>query len=149
MTGKTSDLGELRHITSLLRARALEDVRRERLEEDRLRAEQGEIDRMREAARSAAQAVSLQRLIGADTLWQGWLTSRRMEINRQMAMVRARQAHHLAVARLAFSRDEAVASLQSRERQARQSDAERQQAQKLEALLFLRRLQAVDQAETS
>ncbi|MCD1617303.1 hypothetical protein K7H20_04490 [Salipiger manganoxidans] len=111
--------------------------------------EQGEIDRMREAARSAAQAVSLQRLIGADTLWQGWLTSRRMEINRQMAMVRARQAHHLAVARLAFSRDEAVASLQSRERQARQSDAERQQAQKLEALLFLRRLQALDQAETS
>lgn len=146
MTGKNSDLDELRHITSLLRARALEDVRRERLEEDRLRAEQGEIDRMREAARSAAQALSLQRLIGADTLWQGWLTSRRIEINRQMAMVRARQAHHLAVARLAFSRDEAVITLQTREKLARQSKTERQQDQKLEALLCLRQLQASDQA---
>ena len=144
MSREDSALGHLRHITSLLRARALEDMRRVQLEKDRLRVEQEEIDRMRDRARSAEPTLSVERRIGADMLWQGWLTSRRIEINRQMAMLRASEGHQIAVARAALARDEAVASLQTADRVARRSGHERRQDQALEALLFFRRLHGAE-----
>lgn len=107
----SEDLKALLNVTSLMRERALEGYRRDRAEETGLAAELGRIDAMRQAAHAQTDSLDTRRLMGADTLWQGWLARRRGEINREIALSRAKQAHSLVAARKAFSRDEAARSL--------------------------------------
>lgn len=115
----SSDIDELLRVTALLRERALETYRRD-LNEERLH--QGELDRidgLRKQAFDERESVDTRRMLGMDTLWQGWLSKRRGEINRAIALSRAKQAHSIASARLAFSRDAAANEVAGKERQAR------------------------------
>ncbi|MCR8549513.1 hypothetical protein M4578_16910 [Salipiger sp. P9] len=124
----TDDIGALLRVTALLRERALESYRRDLMEELRLQDEQRRIDAMRHGAFADRESLDARRLIGADTLWQGWLARRRGEINRDIALSRARQAHSIAHARRAFARDEAAREVAQREalarRQARLAEEE-------------------------
>ncbi|MBR9837572.1 MAG: hypothetical protein GYB50_06780 [Rhodobacteraceae bacterium] len=115
----TDDIHALLRVTALLRERALESYRRDRAEEASLQAEQGRIDSLRQEAFADSGSLDPRRMIGADTLWQGWLATRRGEINQGIAMARAKQAHSLLSARQAFSRDEAAREVARREEAAR------------------------------
>ena len=104
MSRAQSDLGQL---TRLLQDRAFEQHRRDRDEERRLLDELARIDALRQAAFAETESLADRRLIGADTLWQGWLSRRRGELNRDLARCRVQQEHSLARARLALARAEA------------------------------------------
>lgn len=127
-------MDELLRVTLLLRERALERYRLDLAEEMRLQAEQGRIDGLRQAAFAAADSLDARRFLGADTLWQGWLAQRRGEINRGIAMARARQAHSIAAARLAFARDEAAKEVARREAAERRSARLAEEDIRLDAL---------------
>lgn len=115
----SDDIDALMKVTALLRERALEQYRRDLAEEVRLQAEKDRIDALRMQVFSADQALDARRLTGADTLWQGWLAGRRGQLNQEIAMARARQAHSINAARAAFSRDEAAKDMAHREAVAR------------------------------
>lgn len=134
--------GDLLKVTAILRDRALESYRRDLAEETRLKEELEQIHALRRAAHGSEETIDARRLIGADTLWQGWLTRRQAEINRNMAMARAKQAHSVAAARTAFARDKAANSVaRSAENAARQRRDAREEAE-IEHLARLRRLRS-------
>ncbi|MBY6003917.1 hypothetical protein KUV62_08365 [Salipiger bermudensis] len=111
----SAPLDELRQVTALLRDRAFERHRRECDTEQSLVSELARIDALREAAFAAESSLATRRLIGADTVWQGWLAQRRGELNQALAQSRARQAHSLSRARLALARDDAALQLARRD----------------------------------
>lgn len=115
----TDEIDGLLRVTALLRERALEQYRRDLDEEARLQAEKDRIDALRMQVFTAEQDLSARRLTGADTLWQGWLAGRRGQLNQEIAMARARQAHSMNAAQAAFSRDEAAKGLAHRKAVAR------------------------------
>ncbi|MBR9890057.1 hypothetical protein GYB14_00060 [bacterium] len=112
MSRAQSDLGQL---TRLLQDRAFEQHRRDRDEERRLLDELARIDALRQAAFDETESLADRRLIGADTLWQGWLSRRRGELNRDLARCRVQQEHSLARARLALARAEATKRVHEQE----------------------------------
>ncbi|MBN9886117.1 hypothetical protein [Salipiger abyssi] len=130
----TQNMDELLRVTALLRERALESYRRDLAEESRLQAEQARIDGLRQATFAEADSLDARRLLGADTLWQGWLAQRRGEINQGIAMARARQAHSAAAARLAFARDEAAKEVARHEAAERRSALLAEEDSRLDAL---------------
>ena len=103
---------DLAQLTRLLQDRAFEQHRRDRDEERRLLDELARIDALRQAAFAETESLADRRLLGADTLWQGWLSRRRGELNQDLARCRVRQEHSLARARLALARTEATRRLQ-------------------------------------
>lgn len=129
-----SEIDNLLQVTALLRERALESYRRDLNEE---RMHQGELDRidgLRQQSFDNDDSLDTRRMLGVDTLWQGWLSRRRGEINRAIALSRAKQAHSMAAARLAFSRDEAAKSVASDEKKKRKSAKLAQEELRLEEL---------------
>ena len=113
MSGAQSDLARL---TRLLQDRAFEQHRRVRDEERRLLDELARIDALRQTAFAETESLAHRRLLGADTLWQGWLSRRRGELNQELARCRVPQENSLADARLALARTEATERLRQQER---------------------------------
>ena len=113
MSGAQSDLAQL---TRLLQDRAFEQHRRVRDEERRLLDELARIDALRQTAFAETESLAHRRLLGADTLWQGWLSRRRGELNQELARCRVPQENSLADARLALARTEATERLRQQER---------------------------------
>lgn len=102
---------DLTQATELMLERDIEAHRRNLAESSRLAGELAQIDGMRQAAQSDPGAISARQILGADTLWQGWLATRRAEILRHSALARAHEADSLARAKTAFSRAEAARRL--------------------------------------
>ncbi|WP_417718783.1 hypothetical protein [Salipiger sp.] len=131
-------------VTELLKDRALESYRKLLAEEAQLKAERDQIDAMREAARSEAANFGAGRMVGADVLWQGWLSRKRSELNQAIIMARVKQAHGVTAAQYAFARDKAardVAESTQRETKRRRMAEEED---RLEDLGRLMRFQAED-----
>ncbi|SNS11030.1 hypothetical protein SAMN04488078_1004126 [Antarctobacter heliothermus] len=135
MTSKYDDLTE---VTELLLERDLEKHRRNLAESNRLAGELAQIDSLRQAAQSDTGAINARQILGADTLWQGWLATRRAEILRHSAMARAQEADSFARARTAFSRVEAANNLAREEVEARQKRRLKAEADANDALSILR-----------
>lgn len=130
----SSEIDDLLRVTALLRERALESYRRDLSEEMRHQGELDRIDGLRQQAFDDRESVDPRRLLGADTLWQGWLSKRRGEINRAIALSRAKQAHSMASARLAFSRDEAAKDVSNQEKLKRRTERMAREETQLEEL---------------
>ncbi|WP_417740856.1 hypothetical protein [Salipiger sp.] len=131
MSGAQSDLARL---TRLLQDRAFEQHRRVRDEERRLLDELARIDALRQAAFAETESLADRRLLGADTLWQGWLSRRRGELNQELARCRVRQEHSLAHARLALARAEATERMQQQERATQRDTRLQREEIRLDAL---------------
>ncbi|WP_245823150.1 hypothetical protein [Antarctobacter heliothermus] len=125
-------------MTELLLERDLEKHRRNLAESNRLAGELAQIDSLRQAAQSDTGAINARQILGADTLWQGWLATRRAEILRHSAMARAQEADSFARARTAFSRVEAANNLAREEVEARQKRRLKAEADANDALSILR-----------
>ncbi|ASP19773.1 hypothetical protein ANTHELSMS3_01057 [Antarctobacter heliothermus] len=139
MTSKYDDLTEA---TELLLERDLEKHRRNLAESSRLAGELAQIDGLRQAAQSDTGAINARQILGADTLWQGWLATRRAEILRHSAMARAQEADSLARAKTAFSRVEAARKLARQEAEAQQKRRLKAEADANDALGILREARA-------
>jgi hypothetical protein len=130
---------DLAQVTRIHLEMTLEKHRRSRAESDRLDAERGQIDALRHAAQQDGGAVTARQILGADTLWQGWLARRRAEIQRQSALARALEEETRQQARLAFSRNAAAQRLIEEDRVARQRRIDQAEADGIDALGQLRR----------
>ncbi|KAA8609833.1 hypothetical protein AL036_01730 [Salipiger aestuarii] len=130
----SSEIDDLLRVTALLRERALESYRRDLSEEMRHQGELDRIDGLRQQSFSDHDSVDPRRMLGADTLWQGWLSKRRGEINRAIAMSRAKQAHSMAAACLAFSRDEAAKDVSRQQIAKRRTELMAREESQLEEL---------------
>lgn len=106
-----SEFSELARITSILLER---EMKAHRTNVEQLRQLDGslaQLDEMRRAVQADTGSITARQILGADSLWQGWLLDKRADLLRRMAMSRAREAESLARARTAFSRAEAAKSL--------------------------------------
>lgn len=66
---------------------------------------------MRQISTGSALDDHAMRALGADLLWQGWLTRQRSEINTQLANLLVQKAALMDALRLAFGRSQVAATL--------------------------------------
>lgn len=86
------------------------------IEEAKLRDSLRRLDDMRETGTAAAMQDQAMRALGADLLWQGWMTRQRTEINMQLANLLVQKAAMVDALRLAFGRSQVAVSLVSNAR---------------------------------
>lgn len=69
------------------------------------------LEDMRQISTGSALDDHAMRALGADLLWQGWLTRQRSEINTQLANLLVQKAALMDALRLAFGRSQVAATL--------------------------------------
>lgn len=131
MKTKYDDLTEA---TDLMLQQELDRHRRNLAETARLETELAQVDGMRRAAQADMATIGARQMLGADSLWQGWLVNKRAEILRQSAIARAQEADSLARARTAFSRVEAAQSLAQQEIMEKRKRRLKAEAEAIDAL---------------
>lgn len=134
----TSGINDLVQVTDTLCEQALEAHRRNLAKSQSIAQEIEEIDSLRVAAQHDGEGLQARRLVGADTLWQGWLMRRRADLMRDAAMARAYEGESLAKARTAFARAEASKSILEDERQKAKKKALLRDADRLDEQSTLR-----------
>ena len=134
----TDRIGDLVPVTRLLMERALDEHRKNLAESRRVAAELDEIDALRQRAQGQMQDVGASRIVGADTLWQGWLMQRRTRLMQEAALARARELDSFGRARTAFARAQATQSLEDKRRAEARAKFLFHEEERLEALSVLR-----------
>ncbi len=107
----TPEFDELERITALLEEQALDRHRAILSRETGLRRELEEIEKLRFRALRLDDQSHTRRMLGADSLWQGWLAERRMRLNQDLAMLQVRKAESHSAADTAFARHQVTAEL--------------------------------------
>jgi hypothetical protein len=92
-------------------------------EEGQLRQELLRLKGLDQIAEENPTAVSNMRVIGADLLWQGWLSRSKSALNMQLARVLAIKAHEQDKVRKAFGKVVALQELIKNEKKERQKKA--------------------------
>jgi hypothetical protein len=129
---------ELAEATRLLLEQELDAHRRNLEQSRRIDGELAQLDAMRKAAQSDPGAITARQILGADTLWQGWLARKRQEMLRQAARARAQELMTLDRARLAFSRTEAADTIRREAKMEAIRKSRTREADAMEALGQLR-----------
>lgn len=129
---------ELAEATRLLLEQELDAHRRNLEQSRRIDGELAQLDAMRKAAQSDPGTITSRQILGADTLWQGWLARKRQEMLRLAARARAQELMTLDRARLAFSRTEAAETICRDARNEAIRKARAREADAMEALGQLR-----------
>lgn len=124
---KNSRLEQMSQVTSAIYLSELQKVQKILNEESRLRKELSRLDAQSEAGRqAAAKDLSIQ-TVGADFLWQAWLSRTRRQLNIELAQVMAQKLTAIGRVRNAFGRKTSVqsicASIQKEQRKANQKNA--------------------------
>ncbi|GAA4221868.1 hypothetical protein J4E08_04505 [Sagittula sp. NFXS13] len=136
---------ELASITRIMLEKDLDQHRKSLDQSRQIAGELAQIDAMRAAAQADAGAISARQMLGADTLWQGWLLRKRADIQRRAAQARAQEMQTLAVARVAFSRTQAAENLVEQARTENLRKRQLAEADTIDALGQLRRMVDSDQ----
>ncbi|SDH32437.1 hypothetical protein [Alloyangia pacifica] len=144
MSGAETDL--LR-IAALLRERALSLYRRDLEAERALRAGRDAIDGLRRDALVDGLRLGAHQMLGMGMLWQGELQRRRTALQLGIAEARARQGYSGALARDAFSREEAARRIVESVRKARADRRLAADERGLENLAALRMWRADEDGE--
>ena len=108
---KTDKLAQLAQVTDALSLREYEAIRPILAREAELRRDLARLTALAEQARRQEADAFAMRTVGADLLWQGWVTRTRRQLNIELATVMARKIEALKRARKAFGRQQAVASM--------------------------------------
>ncbi|MGY9045953.1 MAG: hypothetical protein ACKVKF_02500, partial [Rhodobacterales bacterium] len=80
-------------------------------QETTLRRELEEIENLRYQTLRQEEGAHARRMLGADSLWQGWLAQRRMHLNQELAVLQVRKADSLEDAQTAFARHQVTSDL--------------------------------------
>ena len=91
------------------------------------------------SAQEHDETYMARQVLGADSLWRGWLANKRAETLRHLAMAKALELESFDRARLAFSRNEAAKSLARDARERRKNTQDQRAADCLEDLSRLQR----------
>lgn len=130
---------ELANVTRILLEQDLDRHRQSLENSRRIAGELAQIDAMRAAAQADAGAITARQMLGADTLWQGWLVRKRAEIQRRAAMARAQELDTMARARVALSRQQAADSLVAQDKAERMRKRLQAEADRMDEMGQLRR----------
>jgi hypothetical protein len=131
--------GELEEATRLMMERDLQSHRRSLQQTRMLQAELDQLDGLRKAAQADSGSITARQILGADVVWQGWLSQKRSQILQSMAAARAQEAFTMDRARIAFSRNEAARSLVEQESKNKRRRRDEAAADTIDALGHLRR----------
>lgn len=134
-----SKYAEMAEVTKILLERELDRHRQSLEQSRRIAGELAQMDTLRAAALADTGAITARQMLGADTLWQGWMARKRAEILRRSAMARVQEAETLGRARVAFSRSQAATSLMQRDREERLRKRLMAEADRIDELGQLRR----------
>ncbi len=88
-------------------------------EESRLRQEIARLDDLNKSAVQRETDITEMRAIGADLLWQGWLSRSKTTLNMELARVLATKTHEQEIVRQAFGKVAALQELIADERKVR------------------------------
>ena len=86
-------------------------------EESRLRAELARLKELAQAASGAEPALTPLHAVGADILWQSWLTRTRSDLNLRLARTLAIKTHEQSKVKQAFGKVVALQQLASEARE--------------------------------
>lgn len=89
-------------------------------QEKHLRQEIARLDTLGQSMHEDEETLSGMRVIGADLLWQGWLSRSKSELNMQLARILAIKAHEQEKVRQAFGKVVALQELIKAEGKKRQ-----------------------------
>lgn len=117
---KESQLTELFQVASVLYQREYDKVRAIIEDEARVRGALARIDQQETAARQSINPNDGIQIVGADVLWQSWVSRSRRDLNLELAQIRARKLNVMDQVRKAFGRKEAISELLGKSRLARQ-----------------------------
>lgn len=105
-------------------------------EENRLRDELARINALDHSGRAQTAGLSEMKVIGADLMWQGWLTRSKTELNMQLACVLAIKAQEQTKVRQAFGKVSALKELfETEETKRRKKSAQALMGQAIEQAL--------------
>lgn len=130
----TSDLDDLVAVTDILHQRALDDFRRNSRNVEAIDAELSEIQRLRTEAQADQTSLEARRLLGSDTVWQGWLAGQTTDLQQKKAMARALQLDSLIRAQKTFARTDAASALVQADRKEARSLRQKNEADRLDWL---------------
>lgn len=121
---RTGTLEQMTQVTDALYLREFEKIRHILDREAALRRDLARLDARAAEARRQQDDAPAMRSVGADLLWQGWVTRTRRQLNMELAQVMARKIEAMKRARRAFGRQQALKAMAEAEA-ARRRDAAR------------------------
>ncbi|MDK3071695.1 hypothetical protein QO034_01105 [Sedimentitalea sp. JM2-8] len=108
---KQDKLGQMADVTHAVYLNEFQKVRGILEEESRLRQQLARVkDQSRQGREDMKEDVSM-RSVGADLLWQAWLTRTQRQLNIELSQVMARKLTAMGRVRRAFGRQNAVAAM--------------------------------------
>lgn len=125
------DLIQMTTVTETMFQREFGAIRGILKEEADLRQSLAQLDKHSQAAMIAQIQDCTMKAIGADILWQSWVSKTRRQLNIELAQIMARKIEAMAKVRKAFGRKEAVESLLSVANQERRQKIARHRAEQL------------------
>lgn len=116
---KLSQMAEVTHAVYLNEFQKVQGILEE---ESRLREQLSRVrDQSRQGREDMKENLSMQS-VGADLLWQAWLTRTQRQLNIELSQVMARKLTSMGRVRQAFGRQNAVAAMHEAQREEAQRD---------------------------
>lgn len=98
---------ELKHMLTITQAKyqlKQQSFQKIITQENHLRRKLMRLDELQLQSQNQAKDAHEMRAIGADILWQGWLSRSKSQLNLQLAKVLATKLHHLAQVKQAYGK---------------------------------------------
>jgi hypothetical protein len=129
---KNDTLSQMSTVTEVLFQREFSAVQGILKEESAIRHSLAQLDAQSQSSSSNNAQDCAMQTIGADILWQAWVSKTRRQLNIELAQIVARKFEAIAHIRKAFGRKEAVKILMEKSREDRQKKAARLQAEQIQ-----------------
>lgn len=124
-------LSQISALTETMFQREFSKIREILKEETVLRQSLVQLDAQSKTAEINHAQDCTMKTVGADILWQAWVSNTRRQLNIELAQILARKIEAMVHVRKAFGRKEAVKSLIRTARQERQQKITQLQAERL------------------
>ena len=113
---KQKQLKDLEKVTAAAFQREYQTLRPVLEAEAEIQQQLARLDAQVQQSRQEITAAEGYRVTGTDVLWNGWESATRRALNMQLARLRSQKLTALAELRIAFGRQQAVASLTEKPR---------------------------------
>lgn len=128
---KQNKLNQMCQVTEAVYLNEFQKVEGILSEEARLRRDLAQLEAQSLQARQKLQDDVPMQTIGADVLWQAWLTRTQRQLNMELAQVMARKLSAMGRVRSAFGRQNAVQSMQETHQREIRKAMQKKAAEKL------------------
>lgn len=128
---KQTKLDQMSRVTEAVYLSEFQKVKGILSDEARLRRDLAQLETQARQERQTLQDDVPMQSLGADVLWQAWLTRTQRQLNMELAQVMARKLTAMGRVRTAFGRQNAVHSMLETERKEAKKAAQKKAAERL------------------